>query len=104
MNLNFFRGITNIPDLETRYRELAMKFHPDKGGSTQEFQSMNDEYKRLKIALELLPAIEVKQKDLSIPAKRISKKRKNAISDSFGDFVKEVGKTLIEIGINKINR
>lgn len=45
---SYFSGCITIDDVKSRYRELAMKLHPDKNGgtaeSTREFQEMNAAY------------------------------------------------------------
>ena len=32
------------PDIKSRYRELSLKFHPDKGGTTTDFQEVKKHY------------------------------------------------------------
>jgi len=38
---------TTAEELKKQYRELAKKYHPDKGGSTADMQRVNAEYDRL---------------------------------------------------------
>jgi len=46
MTLIYFAEMTEISEftLRTRYKELAKKFHPDKGGTTRIFQDIVNEY------------------------------------------------------------
>lgn len=39
--------LKTLDDLKKAYRKLAMKHHPDVGGSTQDMQEINAEYDRL---------------------------------------------------------
>ncbi|WP_088653481.1 J domain-containing protein [Geofilum rhodophaeum] len=41
----YFKDITNIEQAKLHYRKLAKQLHPDTGGTSQEFQKMQDEYK-----------------------------------------------------------
>ncbi len=43
-----FIGIKSIKDLKAKYKELAVKNHPDKGGKTEVMQEINNEYDVLK--------------------------------------------------------
>jgi hypothetical protein len=47
----YFLGITDIEQAKLRYRKLAKRLHPDVGGTSAEFQFMQDEYKELLIRL-----------------------------------------------------
>lgn len=38
--------------IKAGYRDLAKKFHPDNGGSTEQMQELNGSYERLKAAYE----------------------------------------------------
>lgn len=41
----YFNGIPNLEQAKLRYRKLAKLLHPDAGGTAQEFQKMQNEYK-----------------------------------------------------------
>ncbi len=45
--MKYFLGITDIEQAKLRYRKLAKQLHPDAGGTTVEFQKMQQEYKQL---------------------------------------------------------
>jgi hypothetical protein len=46
MKENYFNNISSIEELKKRYKELALKFHPDReGGDTATMQDINNEYK-----------------------------------------------------------
>lgn len=49
---HYFHDITNLPDLKAAYRVLALKHHPDCGGSTAIMQEINAEYTALHEALK----------------------------------------------------
>ena len=44
---NFFTNVETLEDLRTQYKKLAMKHHPDRGGSTEDMQRINSEYEQL---------------------------------------------------------
>jgi hypothetical protein len=45
--MKYFNNIQCIEDLQSQYRTLALKFHPDKGGDEVEFIAMKDEFDSL---------------------------------------------------------
>lgn len=49
----YFANITTQEAGEKRYRELAMKLHPDRGGKASDFQAMKTEWEELKIYFKL---------------------------------------------------
>lgn len=44
---NYFNNIETIEELKERYRKLAKKYHPDMGGSNEEFIEMNNQYEEI---------------------------------------------------------
>jgi hypothetical protein len=40
--------IKSLDDLKQEYKKLAMKFHPDKGGTTEQMQRINAEYEKMR--------------------------------------------------------
>lgn len=45
--IDYFQGCYTKDDLKTRWRELAFKLHPDKGGNSEEFAEMNKQFNKL---------------------------------------------------------
>lgn len=43
----FFVDVTSIEELKATYKKLAMKYHPDLGGSTEDMQALNAEYEKM---------------------------------------------------------
>lgn len=42
------KDINNLDSLKQEYRKLANKYHPDKGGTTAQFQELQNEYEKLR--------------------------------------------------------
>ena len=47
MNKYFNMKLETLADLKKEYRELALKHHPDKGGSVEVMAEINNEYEKL---------------------------------------------------------
>lgn len=45
--MKYFTNIKTLDELKAAYRRLAMQYHPDRGGSTEIMQAINDEHDRL---------------------------------------------------------
>jgi len=45
--MTYLNGIQTLAELKATYRKLAMKFHPDCGGSEEEMKALNNEYDQL---------------------------------------------------------
>ena len=45
--MKYLNGIETLSDLKSTYRKLAMKMHPDLGGSLEEMKQLNNEYEEL---------------------------------------------------------
>ncbi|EYB66952.1 DnaJ-class molecular chaperone [Deinococcus phoenicis] len=45
--MNYFQNITTANQLKAAYRRLCKQYHPDKGGSTEQMQALNNEYEAL---------------------------------------------------------
>ena len=48
----YFDGITTFDELRKEYKRLALLNHPDRGGSTEVMQQINNEYDKLFIILK----------------------------------------------------
>lgn len=44
--MNFLNNVKTLKELKKVYKELAKKFHPDLGGSVEQMQKLNEEYKK----------------------------------------------------------
>lgn len=45
--MTYFNNINTLEELKKAYRKLAIKLHPDRGGDSNEFIRMKDEYDKL---------------------------------------------------------
>lgn len=45
--MKYFKNVNSLESLKTQYKTLAMKHHPDCGGSTEEMQNVNSEFDML---------------------------------------------------------
>jgi hypothetical protein len=41
---NYFKNIKTIQELKEQYRKLALKYHPDMGGTNEEMAEINNQY------------------------------------------------------------
>ena len=46
--LFYFEGCMSFEDAESRYRQLMMRHHPDKGGNVETAKTINEQYKAVK--------------------------------------------------------
>lgn len=47
MKTQFFYDCTTLDEVKKRYKELALKHHPDRGGDTRTMQLINAEYEKI---------------------------------------------------------
>lgn len=45
--IDYFHGCFTTEEIKTRWKELVMKLHPDKGGNAHEFAEMNEQFNKL---------------------------------------------------------
>lgn len=43
---NYFNDCTTTDEITARYKELVKELHPDKGGTVEDFQDMQEEYEQ----------------------------------------------------------
>ena len=43
----YFRGIKNVEDLKATYKKLVFELHPDRGGNSEKFIEMKNEFDKL---------------------------------------------------------
>jgi len=47
LKIMYFKNVKNLEELKKAYKDLCKKHHPDKGGSTEIMQVINNEYQEL---------------------------------------------------------
>jgi len=50
--MKYFNNITDFEQVKKRYRELAKQMHPDRGGSSEAFQQLQQEYQAVLLRLQ----------------------------------------------------
>ena len=53
--MTYFKNILSPQELKSAYRQLALAYHPDKGGRTEMMQMINNEYHILCNQLHKIP-------------------------------------------------
>lgn len=43
----YFSNINTVEELKEQYRKLALKYHPDRGGSNEEMAEINNQYEEI---------------------------------------------------------
>lgn len=89
----YFNNCQNLEEAKTRYRELAMQHHPDKGGSLTTMQAINAEYARFQ-------AEHAKSEANERQRKAHAEGRKSAADFHNIDEVTEVLRQKIEAALN----
>jgi curved DNA-binding protein CbpA len=57
----YLQYCTNKEEVKSKFKELALRFHPDRGGNVNDMQQLNSEYQFISKANPLLP--------ISVPSK-----------------------------------
>ena len=47
MKFIYFENVNTVEELRKQYKTLAFKYHPDKGGTTEQMQQIHAEYDEL---------------------------------------------------------
>jgi curved DNA-binding protein CbpA len=47
MRTKYFTGCSSLDEVKRLYKELAMKYHPDRGGDKATMQAINLEYESI---------------------------------------------------------
>ncbi len=53
--MTYFLDVKQKTDLKSRYRQLSLVYHPDKGGDLAKMQAINEEYNKLKSTFGVFP-------------------------------------------------
>ncbi len=86
--------ITDLDKLKKEYIKLANKYHPDKGGTTAQFQELEAEYRKYRDALIKGSSLNVEQKETEIQLDEALMQAVNAIASLDSINIELVGKWL----------
>jgi curved DNA-binding protein CbpA len=86
--------ITDLDKLKKEYIKLANKYHPDKGGTTAQFQELEAEYRKYRDALIKGSSLNVEQKETEIQLDEALMQAVNAIASLDAINIELVGKWL----------
>ncbi len=82
MTYRFFQKVETLEDLRAQYKKLAMQYHPDRGGSTEDFQALGAEYE------ELLKTVGSTRRNKD--GETYTKQGYNAAADRFKDIIDRI--------------
>ena len=86
--------LTDLDKLKKEYLKLANKYHPDKGGTTAQFQELEAEYRKYRDALIKGSSLNAEQKENEIQLDEALMQAINAISSLDGINIELAGKWL----------
>lgn len=81
--LNYFHNCNTVEDVKRKYRELALAYHPDRGGDTETMREINAEYHKV---LESLSGQQSKDKKGGIHTYHYNKDVEQAIIDKLDEL------------------
>lgn len=100
----YFKKIDSKEKADELYRDLAKQLHPDAGGSTEEFQEMNSEYKELLIALKWRKEIIPQEPTGAKKAKaKISQATQEKLIKSAGELAAGAMETLMQVMLSRVS-
>ncbi|MGC9375523.1 MAG: J domain-containing protein [Bacteroidales bacterium] len=53
--MTYFIDVKEKADLKSKYRQLSLLYHPDRGGEVEKMQAINEEYNMLKKSFGIFP-------------------------------------------------
>lgn len=86
------KTIKDLDDLKQEYRKLANKYHPDKGGSTAQFQELQNEYEKLRNKILSGSSLSEAEKENEIVIDEALRAAINAIITLEGIKIELIGK------------
>ena len=55
--MNYFENCYTSDEIKTRYRQWAMKLHPDKGGDAADFRQLQNQYESIQKVIDRQPLL-----------------------------------------------
>ena len=86
------KTINDLDDLKQEYRKLANKYHPDKGGTTAQFQELQNEYEKLRNKILSGSSLSEAEKENEIVIDEALRAAINAIITLEGINIELIGK------------